>query len=223
MKILLAIKSCRQHYLEGFHEPILKTYARDLPSNVDLKFFMGYTGEGSVVPISGEIVLSCADDYDSLPQKTKKIAEYSVLADYDFTFLADTDTFLVPRKLLSCGFENYDIAGRFGNMPALGTTFNYRDPRGVYPNCHVWPSGGIGYFLSRKAAKIIAGAPITVWAEDMQIGQTLGPLIQSGEIKAYDIPEFECNASWHFPRRSFNQKVYSPEVGWMEKMYAEHK
>lgn len=105
-------------------------------------------------------------------------------------------------------------------MPAIGTTFHYRDAHGNYPNCHPWASGGVGYFLSRSAAQLVARSEPNVWAEDMFVGQVLGPHIQNGEITAADLP-IECESAWHFPRRKYNC-AYDPKFKWMEEMYADH-
>src|ERR1700693_1584801 len=104
-KLLIAVKSCQSHWGAGYHDAILNTWGRSLPPDVDLRFFVG----GSTVEMSdghnGHVtILPVKDDYDSLPFKTKAIAEWSSKNDYDFewssrhdydfTFLCDTDTFL---------------------------------------------------------------------------------------------------------------------------------
>ena len=168
-----------------------------------------------------EVTLDCPDDYDNLPAKTRKILEWSVRHKYDFTYLLDTDTFIVPRLLAQCGFEKYDIAGRFGNMPKIGEKFNYKDDRGFYPNIYGWCSGGVGYFISKKAAEIIVATEPMIWAEDAYSANALGQFIESGEIKAADLQNFENTISWHFPRKRF-QAVYSPHFGWQEEMQAQY-
>ena len=221
MKLLVAVKSCKHHLMAGYHDAILRTWGKDIPEGTDLRFFTGSCWMFSAAP--EEVTLQVPDDYMSLPYKTKAICDWSVQHGYDYAFLCDTDTFLIPSRLLESDFAGYDYAGRFGAMPKIGTTFNYKDACGIYPNCHPWASGGVGYFLSKKAAELVAQVKPHVWAEDMFVGQVLGPHIQSGEIKAYDIPEFECSVAWHFPRRAYGNKVYDPKLGWMEKMYAEYK
>lgn len=220
-RTLISVKSCERDCLRGDHEIIRRTWGSGIK---DLKFFIGRGCKMFDIDLRGdEVHLNAPDDYDGLPFKTREILRRFLNLDYEFVFLCDTDSYIIPKKLFSCGYENYDIAGRFGNMPALGQQFNYRDARGVYPNCHPWPSGGLGYFVSKKAAKVIVDIEPIVWAEDLHVGQCLGPFIQSGEIKAIDIPNFECSISWHFPRRDYSNKSYDPSYGWMEKMYQEHK
>lgn len=208
MRLLLAIKSCQRDLDRGYHDAIRQTWGRDT-RGADLQFFTGAD-------------LNAPDDYDSLPFKTREILRRSIQSGYDFTFLCDTDTFIIPSRLMSCDFQRYDFSGRFGSMPELGKTFNYRDQRGVYNNIHPWPSGGVGYFVSRKAAEIVVATDPVVWAEDMFVGQALGPHIQSGAITAKDLPGFECCVSWHFPRREYNNQVYDLKFNWLEKMQKEH-
>ena len=219
MKLLFAVKSCRSHRQEGYHDAIMETWGKDVP-NGDIRFFSG--DEDRFLPKkANEVCLGVPDDYMNLPLKTKAIIGWSLWNGYDFTFLCDTDTFTIPTRLLKCGFEKYDYSGRFGNQPKIGTTFHYRDPQGDYPNCHPWASGGVGYFLSRKSGELIARSWPDVWAEDLWVGQCLGKHIQSGEITASDLP-IECESAWHFPRRQYNNESYNLKFGWMEKMYADH-
>lgn len=224
MRLLIAVKSCESHRVAGYHDVIMNTWGRDVPLNADLRFFTGSTEKFTPSgPESGwDVCLGAPDDYMSLPRKTKAIIGWSLWNQYDYTFLCDTDTFIIPSRLVRTDYDKYDYAGRFGLKPAIGTTFRYEDPKQIIMNCHPWASGGIGYFLSRKAAELIVRAEPTIWAEDMFVGQTLGPLIQKGEITAYDIPGFECSIAWHFPRRRFNA-TYDPKFNWMEEMYAKYK
>lgn len=228
-RLLIAVKSCRRDADRGYHDIIRKTWGRDVVG-ADVLYFMGRDGGDCSVKDfqyhkEDEVKLYHAlDDYDSLPYKTKEILRFSLAIGYDFTFLCDTDTFVIPSRLLSCGYERYDISGRFGQTPELGTTFRYNDGRGnVIDPCHPWPSGGVGYFLSRAAAEVISDLTPTSWAEDLWVGQVMGPLIQSGKMSGKDLDEFEGRTAWHFPRKAYNNQVYDPSFGWMEKMYAEQR
>lgn len=223
MNLLIAVKSCNKHRLEGYNDEIRRTWGMDVAPNYLLFFHGEPTFEQNVHQWSDEVILSVKDDYDSLPYKTQAILKFFLLGFYSHIFLCDTDTFVIPEKLLATGFEKYDVSGRYGSVYPIGQTFNFRDDRGnSMPNAHPWPSGGIGYFLSRRAAQVVVDSPITHWAEDVHVGQATGPLIQSGELTACDLPNFETEASWHFQRRQYGGKVYDLSFGWMEKMYKEH-
>jgi len=223
MRILFAVKSCKNDAKKGCHDAIRETWGRDLPDNVDLRFFSGVGNyEFSKPGPKDEILLvDVADDYDSLPYKTRGILRYSIATNYDFTFLCDNDTFIIPRPLLDSGFEHFDYSGRFGSARPIGTTFPFTDGRGNYEeHTHPWASG-MGYFMSEKAAKIIYGEEPKTWAEDMFVGQTLGPLIQQHVVTAGDLP-IENVCMWHFPTRMYTGHPYDPNYGWMKTMQRLH-
>ncbi|VVB52929.1 Galactosyltransferase [uncultured archaeon] len=148
-----------------------------------------------------EVLLNCKDDYESLPYKTKAMLEWFLNCTTEqFIFLCDNDTYVNYRKLSELPYAKYDYSGKSSLWPPnskLGVTFQYKDGRGnTIENCHPWASGGYGYFLSRKAAEIIvtSGEP-TSWAEDLWVGQVLGPRM---DILKYDYPEYHNNVTWHW-------------------------
>jgi hypothetical protein len=216
MEILIAVKSCVLDRERGCHDIIRKTWGRDV-FGADLRFFTGWAANESFKP--DEVEMTVPDDYDGLPHKTREILRYSLCFKYDFTFLCDNDTFIVPHRLMSCGFELYDLSGRFVK-PVNGGMFHYRDTRGFYPALYPWPSGGFGYFVSKKAAEIVIRTEPTCWAEDMYIGQALGPHIQSGNITGFNIPDYAGPISRHWSKEIMGQ-AYDPANGWMERMQKE--
>lgn len=201
--------------VRGCHETIRQTWGRDI-QGADLRFFIG-RGEPSR---ADEVVVDAPDDYDSLPWKTREMLRWSVNAGYEFTFLCDTDTFIIPKDLMTCGFENYDVAGKFctGHPPG-SQPFDYKDERGEYHGIYSWPSGGRGYFVSARAARLIVEQEPLVWAEDMYVGQVMGPRVQAGEIIAADLINFVGRISWHYPRSHFATDFLA---GWMKAMQALH-
>ncbi len=207
-KILIAVKSCARDCQNGANDAIRNTWGKGLDG---LYFFMG---KSFPYPRMGEVVLGCRDDYEGLPQKTKAILRWSIDRAYTNTFLCDTDTFVIPERLLSSGFEAYDLMGWIG-----GNTDNGK----YYP----WPSGGAGYWLSRNAAYAIIRAPeFEEWAEDRMIGQILGPHIKCGNMKAYHHPGYGPDESdvtditTHFCAHGLG-RTYKPE--WMHKMYERNR
>lgn len=226
-QLLIAVKSCHKHRLAGYNGAIRRTWGADVKPPARLMIFHGSHGDridGVYCP--GDCILTAVDDgYDALPEKTRGILRHFLHTEYDYVYLCDTDTFVIPARLLTCGFEKYDVSGRFGVHPEIGTTFKHIDDRhNVIENCHPWPSGGVGYFLSRKAADYVVNDPYmgTHWAEDFSVGQITGPLIQSGVLTAADLPEFDAQTAWHFSRRQHGGKVYDLSFGWMDKLYQEH-
>ena len=223
-KVLIAVKSCHDDLDKGCHQTIRETWGKYIVDPT-LRFFQGRTSgfECNVIDeIQDVVILPVLDDYDHLPFKTKEILEYSLSAGYDYTFLCDVDTFLIPSKLLQTDFQNYDYSGRFGSEPKIGTTFSYKDGRGIrHEHCHPWASGGFGYFLSRKAAQIVVDTESKMWAEDMMVGDILGPKIISGEIKAADLQHFENEASYHYPAHRFGWNRQRMQE-WMREMNGDH-
>jgi hypothetical protein len=215
MKILIALKTCCRDLDLGFHEAIRATWGKDFAGKADVRFFTGcgehQSGFGGYQ--QDETQLDCKDGYDDLPAKTTKIAEWSVQNGYDFTFLCDNDTFIIPHALLGTSFREYDYAGMFGLDPPIGSIFTYRDCHEIlHERCEPWASGGVGYWISRHAANIIAAKGVQGWAEDLGVGQVLGPFIRAKVIHAIDLPDLECNASWHVKRFAVFEHKFFPEM-----------
>ena len=125
------------------------------------------------------LVLPCPDDYSSLPQRTMWFCRWALgeeerekggggeggrellaPADWDYLFKCDDDTYIsVPRLLAYAASE---LAGR----DYVGA--EWRPGVG-------YGSGGAGYFLSRRAAAIVAERlePHKTGAEDLLVGQVL--------------------------------------------------
>lgn len=207
MNLLVAVKSCQRHADLGYHQAIRDTWGRGL----DVRFFMG---RGDTGRYADETALNCADDYESLPWKTKAILEAFLSPKqniWQYIFLCDNDTFIDPEKLLWLRFADYDYSGYF-NRSAM-SVFSYRDERGNwYPRCYSWASGGIGYFLNKKAASLVVEQYPHVWAEDMYVGQVLGPYVQKSQISVKSLENFKDVASWHFRRTKKYPTRYSPEM-----------
>lgn len=211
LNVLLAVKSCAGDISAGHNECIRQTWGRHIPPGVTLRF---YVGHGTIPLQMDEVRLDCPDGYYSLPEKTRAILRLAIQFEWDFIFLADTDSFIRPERLLASGFERFDLMGYFGAR-RLGVRTN---------EGWAWPSGGAGYWLSVKAARIIAQAELDPkdTAEDRQIGQILGPHIASGAIKAsnqlgYTASESDINGTtYHYCARGFNRD-YDPR--WMKRLY----
>jgi hypothetical protein len=215
--LLIAVKSCEQHRKAGFHEVIRKTWGAKLPAGVDLKFFVGGGPSSDVSMKDDEYDLFIGDGYHSLPFKTLEIARYAWAHRYDHVFLCDTDTFIIPSRLVSCGYEKFDYAGKI--TKPVGSTFHYDavDRNGnkeIHEHCYPWASGGYGYFLSRDAAEIISRNYPYSWAEDLWVGQVMGA---DSDMKICDLPKFYQYVTWHFPQTVY-KSGYDLKFNWMEKM-----
>jgi hypothetical protein len=223
MSLLFAVKSCQADRMRGDHQVIRDTWGRDIKDG-DLRFFVGGRipdGEQR----ADEVGLNCADDYHSLPYKTREILRWSVTQGYDRTFLCDTDTYVIPSKLMKTDFQKFDYFGVNGRE--LGVTFPYHAPdrdgnRWFLPHCYPWASGGFGYSLTKKASLFIVNSEPNIWAEDLWVGQIMGPLYKTGQITMANVNQLEGQATWHFPQHVY-QSGYDPRFGWMEKMYREQR
>lgn len=225
MRFLIAIKSCQYDLERGYHQVIRNTWGKDVASlGIDLIFFTGNRKPPKETLHWDEVSLDCKDDYDALPFKTREICRWAVAGGYDFVFLADTDTFLIPSKLLKCGFEEYDYYGLI--QRPLGKLFSYdavsrsgkHHPGMYYP----WASGGYGYFLSKYAAKIVSNCEPDVWAEDMFVAQIMNEQYNHGKIIIGDAKNMVGQCTWHFPQTEY-KSGYDLKFGWMDKMYREHQ
>lgn len=180
MKVLIAIKSCAAH--AGFNQQVRGTWLRD--RDADYRFFVG---SGARRTAADEVPLEVGDGYADLPMKTKGIARWALLKEYDFIFLCDTDTYVVVPRLLDSGFERFDYSGYFHRCVSCVSTDGYCHCVGDKgEQLYSYASGGSGYWLSAKAMSVIASANLyqdvldprrdgcSTRGEDLQVGWTLG-------------------------------------------------
>ena len=230
MALLVAVKSCRADLDKGFHDAIRGTWGQVLRSKgILVRFFVGHknTDYFQAHPAasartlqSDEVEIDAADDYNALPYKTRAICHWAFSKNIDHIFLCDTDTYVKSDKLLACNYKPYDYTGKISRP--LGETFPYdavdRNGRATHiQNCYPWASGGFGYFLSRDAAFFVADShPKGMWAEDLWVGNLLGPEIDRGDMIAQDLPA--GTYSEHFPSSKF-KSGYNLSFKWMNEMH----
>lgn len=221
MKLMICVKSCQAHSALGFHNIIRGTWGADAKRlGIDVRFFMGAEAKPYQ---SDEVHLKCADDYNSLPYKTREICRWANGKAVDHLFLCDNDTFLIPRKMLQCGFEKYDYVGKIDKQ--IGVPFRYEHmgrngEKEFHQRCFPWASGGYGYFLSRKAFQEVAYEYPMSSQEDLWVGNVMGKLFVEGEVSILNTPGNVY--SWHHPQHG---EIYSLDTlkNWTEQMYKEHK
>ena len=224
MKLLVAVKSCIRDKANGCHDAIRETWGKDFPSNVDVRFFVGNGGLSALLRGDDEVQVNADDTLVALPIKVRKMAEWSIEQGYDYTYFCDVDTFIIPKRLLASGFENYDYFGRFmiDGVPQL--IKNFQDGRlGMLHDVWNYASGGVGYFLSRKAAELISTMVPVHYAEDYSVGQVLGPLTMSGELKVAYPANFDRYVAWHYCTWGKTRYCWPNSVGfnpqWMRESY----
>jgi hypothetical protein len=209
----------------GFHDAIRATWGQELRGKAMLRFFVGVEPNSRVSRNfkSDEIAVNSGDDYNSLPHKTRAICYWATTKQLDHLFLCDNDTYVNVPKLLSCGYQCFDYSGKISKP--LGQTFPYDavDRNGATEHiaeCHPWASGGYGYFLSRAATFLISDIFPDTWAEDLWVGQVLGPEIAKGDLTGFDFPA--GTYSQHFPSHEF-KSGYDLKFGWMEEQHKRAK
>ncbi len=142
----------------------LSTWMRDADAlGVPSVFLLGCPTAAAPEQIGPHaLALPCPDDYASLPLRTmwfcRWATQYSVLStQYDYLFKCDDDTYISLPRLLAFDPTGRDYIGAEWR-PGVG-----------------YASGGAGYFLSRKAAAIVAERleSYPTGAEDLLVGQVL--------------------------------------------------
>lgn len=147
-KILLAIPSC--HALQYWHNTIRSTWGKDVPTGVDIRFFLG---NPSVEIQEDEECLNVGDALQDLTHKVVAMFQRSLEAGYDFVFKGDLDTLVRPVQIMHSGFEQHDWVGGQNSFFA---------------------SGGAGYWLSRKALQTVVDHTIEPGpAEDVNTARAL--------------------------------------------------
>jgi hypothetical protein len=137
------IKACRD------------TWVKDLAAypNVDVRFFYGRGANRQ--PLPDEVFLTCGDDYASLPHKTKAMCQWAIEHGYDYIFKTDDDTFVWVDRLMNSGFEGHDYVGAVSYI----SKFPY--------------ATGLGYWISAKAARLVAAGTPTGSMEDHWVGEVM--------------------------------------------------
>ena len=161
MKILVAVTNCWMYRKR--QEAIRNTWLKNLPPNLDVRFFLGRVPPGTMTTPelkSDEVQSDIDDGYPGLPAKTREMCRYAVANGYTHLFKCDDDTYVQLERLVASGFQGQgDYIGR------------KRGPSGVWSAPY---ASGFSYWLSRRAFKVVAEAKLTDDpAEDRWVGNTL--------------------------------------------------
>ena len=123
-----------------------------------------------------------------------------------YTFFGENDTFIVPRKLMKTGFENYDLSGKL---------------MFIYPNRpHVYYVEPGGYFISQKAARaVLATTPNHLHFENL-----VCDVVSERETRS--LSGFWDESMWHYRAQGIMDPVigdgYPQGSRWMFEMYEKH-
>ena len=227
-KAIICIASWVGGALRGENQALRETWLKDC--GVDYKFFIGDgtpTGEdetamlasfsdsrpeyldkaiSTVQPIPtyhllpDEVLLHVPDDYLHLAYKVRGEFRWAIEHGYEHIFSIGADIYVDVQRLMRSGFEQYDYTGKLAN-----TT----------PDC----AGGGGYWISRSAAERVIHHPVTFWAEDKWVGQTLhteGCSLHIDSRYATDYPDLMHKSNdiitCHIGCHDGPFGVYNPEV-----------
>jgi hypothetical protein len=107
-------------------------------------FIVGDPALGQEYRKEGDFLfVRCQDDYDSVVFKTHFFFKWAVSTGaYDYFFKCDDDTYVNIEEFLRFEAEGRDFIGHRLHLDAVG----------------YYPSGGAGYFLSRRSAGLIASS-----------------------------------------------------------------
>jgi hypothetical protein len=84
--------------------------------------------------------------------RTKLMVKYAFEHGYDYIFRCDSDAYVWVNRLLNCGFENHDYMG-----------WCLQAPQGEW--CINTAHGGVGFFLSRRAMKVVMNSPVDKYGD----------------------------------------------------------
>jgi hypothetical protein len=148
MKVLIAIPSC--HALRHYEQAIRNTWGKDVPSGVDLKFFLG---NPAVALERDEVSLKVGDALQDLTHKVVAMFRWALDQSYDFTLKVDLDTLVRPQAWLESDFKQFSWVGGQNSFFA---------------------SGGGGYSLSKAAMQAVVDHLIEPGpAEDVNTARAL--------------------------------------------------
>jgi Galactosyltransferase len=224
MRFLYAVKSCSVDRDRGAHQLIRDTWGKDV-GNADLRFFIGIGSGAIMADVFDEVGVLASDDYRGLPFKTRQIVNWALCHDYDYIFLTDTGSFVIPHHVAAYDFANYDYMGYWGLKPEP-FYFEAGDSRcggkpTVIPRCYPWASGG-GYILSRKAMDLVAAETPKHWAEDCSVSQILA----AGGILLEDRAKDGYNGyivTWIHNENNSRPDAMERRRKWMEMKYIQAK
>jgi hypothetical protein len=184
MRILCAIKSWQGALKD--HEVIRETWGSRLPEHVDLKFFVG--GENCPPLKSDEVWVDAPDTYGLLVYKVREMIRYAFEHGYEYLFLADTDTFVLPSLFA------VEVPAEY-----CGELFP------AYPPFSEYMAGGHGVFLSRHACEFLSHARIadpyfSPLDPEMEIGedQWIGKCLDKSPEGIFKMPmKLSGVYTWH--------------------------
>jgi hypothetical protein len=148
------------------------------------------------------LLLPCPNDYPSLPQRTRWFCRWALEQnEWDYLFKCDDDTYVSIERL-----KEYDFNGRdyIGGEWTAGVGY---------------ASGGAGYFLSRRAAGIVAE---TLTAELGDEDVLVGRAMEAAGIKFYSDDRFVGYGNYDKRPRACNSTITTHSIS-ADIFYQSHR
>lgn len=152
---LILIVSCEAYRHNGIQDAIRETWAKT--SEIPYRFLLG---RGCENPAADELIVDADDDYASICWKQREAYKVLISQSVPFThvFTCCTDTYVIPDRLLRCGFEAFSYCG--------SAVVHAGSVMGSIP----FAQGGAGFWLDKKALTALANdkscrkLPPDIWA-----------------------------------------------------------
>jgi len=176
VKPLLAILTC--HAFKEQQDACRDTWLKTWGKEIDYRFFIGDPKKRAK---KDEVYLPVPDNYESLPLKLFYTMKWTLERDYTNLFKADDDTYVHIPRLLASGYQYHDYCGSARQL--------------------FYAAGGCGYWLSRRAMKILVAEPEQEWKnrklEDSSVGYYL---VMNQKAPLFDDQRYvHSNLHWRFP------------------------
>lgn len=184
-KLAILVVSCKRNRHK--QQAIRDSWARDAGlANVDLFFIEGHPEQAEALLVEDRLIVPAPDTYEYLSHKIwHGVSAALRLLDADHYLKIDDDCVINIQKLLEFSYEKFDYVGSDVNLGSR-TAFDWHAPAvfnkqlaglifEIDPD-QTWYDGQGGYFLSRKAARILASTPLSKYQhmlEDYATGRVM--------------------------------------------------
>lgn len=184
-KLAVLVISCKKNRHK--QQAIRDTWAKDARlANIDVYFIEGHSEQSEALLVEDRLILPVPDTYEYLSHKIwHGVSAALRIIDADHYFKLDDDCLLNVQKLLEFAYEKFDYIGSDVNLGSR-TAFDWHSTAvfnkqlaglifEIDPE-QTWYDGQGGYFLSRKAANLIASTPLPKYQhilEDYATGRVM--------------------------------------------------
>jgi hypothetical protein len=184
-KLAVLVVSCRKNRHK--QQAIRDTWMKDARlANIDVYFLEGHPEQSAAVVVEDRLILPVPDTYEYLSHKIwHGVSAALRIVDADYYFKLDDDCLLNVQRLLEFAYEKFDYIGSDINLGSR-TAFDWHSTAvfnkqlaglifEIDPE-QTWYDGQGGYFLSRKAANLIASTPLAKYQhilEDYATGRVM--------------------------------------------------